>query len=128
MRVCYDDNQFYLSETKTFRSIVELVSWYETHSLSESFKGLDISLLIPFKNVVSTPITNGTVEHLGHAVALHNFQPTTESMLGLVKGDVVTVLSKAGQEKGWWKGQIQERVGYFPWQYVQELPATSTEC
>ncbi|XP_065290512.1 guanine nucleotide exchange factor VAV2 isoform X2 [Dermacentor albipictus] len=128
MRVCYDDNQFYLSETKMFRSIVELVSWYETHSLSESFKGLEISLLIPFKNVVSAPITNGTVEHLGHAVALHNFQPTTESMLGLVKGDVVTVLSKAGQEKGWWKGQIQERVGYFPWQYVQELPATSTEC
>ncbi|XP_075548673.1 vav guanine nucleotide exchange factor isoform X2 [Dermacentor variabilis] len=128
MRVCYDDNQFYLSETKMFRSIVELVSWYQTHSLSESFKGLEISLLIPFKNVVSAPITNGTVEHLGHAVALHNFQPTTESMLGLVKGDVVTVLSKAGQEKGWWKGQIQERVGYFPWQYVQELPATSTEC
>ncbi|XP_077504211.1 proto-oncogene vav-like isoform X2 [Amblyomma americanum] len=128
MRVCYDDNQFYLSETKLFRSIVELVSWYETHSLSESFKGLDISLLIPYKNVVSAPITNGTVEHLGHAVALHNFLPTTESMLGLVKGDVVRVLSKAGQEKGWWKGQIQERVGYFPWQYVQEIPATSTEC
>ncbi|KAL3242747.1 hypothetical protein MRX96_002513 [Rhipicephalus microplus] len=99
MRVYYEDNQFHLSKTKMFRSIVELVSWYETHSLSESFRGLDISLLIPFKNVVSTPITNGTVEHLGHAVALHNFQPTTESMLGLVKGDVVTVLSKAGSGK-----------------------------
>lgn len=128
MRVCYDSNEFCLSETKTFRSIVELVSWYETHSLSESFKGLDISLLIPFKNAVGASVTNGTVEHLGQAVALHNFLPTTESMLGLVKGDVVTVLSKAGQEKGWWKGQIQERVGYFPWQYVQEIPAASTEC
>ncbi|EEC19102.1 Rho guanine nucleotide exchange factor, putative, partial [Ixodes scapularis] len=94
----------------------ELVSWYETHSLSESFKGLEISLLIPFKNP------------LGRAVALHNFQPTADSMLGLIKGDVVTVLSKAGQEKGWWKGQIQERVGYFPWQYVQELPSAGAEC
>ncbi|KAH9361413.1 hypothetical protein HPB48_003913 [Haemaphysalis longicornis] len=35
-------------------------------------------------------------------------------MLGLVKGDVVTVLSKAGQEKGWWKGQIQERPSPLP--------------
>ncbi|KAG0429492.1 hypothetical protein HPB47_023584 [Ixodes persulcatus] len=116
MRVCYDDGQFYLSESKMFRSIVELVSWYETHSLSESFKGLEISLLIPFKNIVPSPITNGTsmlclspTEPLGRAVALHNFQPTADSMLGLIKGDVVTVLSKAGQEKGWWKGQIQER-------------------
>ncbi|KAM7305234.1 guanine nucleotide exchange factor VAV3 isoform X2 [Ixodes scapularis] len=135
MRVCYDDGQFYLSESKMFRSIVELVSWYETHSLSESFKGLEISLLIPFKNVVPSPITNGTsmlclspTEPLGRAVALHNFQPTADSMLGLIKGDVVTVLSKAGQEKGWWKGQIQERVGYFPWQYVQELPSAGAEC
>lgn len=129
MRVCYDDNQFYLSESKMFRSIVELVTWYETHSLSESFKGLEISLLIPFKNVVVTsPVTNGTLEPMGRALALHNFEPTADSMLGLVKGDVVTVLSKAGQEKGWWKGQIQERVGYFPWQYVQELPAASEDC
>lgn len=112
-----------------FRSIVELVTWYETHSLSESFKGLEISLLIPFKNVVVTsPVTNGTLEPMGRALALHNFEPTADSMLGLVKGDVVTVLSKAGQEKGWWKGQIQERVGYFPWQYVQELPAASEDC
>lgn len=130
MRICYDNNQFYLSESKMFQSIVELVSWYETHSLSESFQGLDISLLVPYKNVVQ-PMTNGTsppAEPTGKAIALHNFRPTADSMLELVKGDIVTILSKAGEEKGWWKGQIDSRIGYFPWQYVQEIPCSGSEC
>ncbi|XP_064457585.1 protein vav-like isoform X2 [Ornithodoros turicata] len=136
MRVCYDNGQFYLSETKMFQSIVELVNWYETHSLAESFQGLQISLLIPFKNAVH-PISNGSSKDsftttvdapVGEAIALHNFQRTADSMLELVKGDVVTILSKAGEEKGWWKGQIDQRVGYFPFRYVQEILPGASVC
>lgn len=73
--------------------------------------------------------TAPTAEAAGtKAIALHNFQRTTENMLELVKGDIVTVLSKAGEEKGWWKGQIDHRVGYFPFRYVQEISTSTSLC
>lgn len=43
------DNQLYLSQNRYFKSVIELVSWYEKNSLVESFHMLDARLLIPFK-------------------------------------------------------------------------------
>ena len=56
MRVCQtSDSLFFLSKTKCFRTIVELVKWYEEHSLAESFQGLNVSLALPFKRVSCSP-------------------------------------------------------------------------
>ena len=56
MRVCQTpDSLFCLSKTKCFRTIVELVKWYEEHSLAESFQGLNVSLALPYKRVSCTP-------------------------------------------------------------------------
>ncbi|XP_055933228.1 protein vav-like isoform X2 [Argiope bruennichi] len=120
MRVCTTDNgqHFYLSETKYFKSIVELVNWYRENSLSESFNGLHVTLMIPYKKALAG-LTNESI--LGYAEALYDFQGTSPNMLTLRKGDRITILSKAGNQKGWWKGQIGENVGYFPYSYVKEI-------
>ncbi|XP_076028643.1 uncharacterized protein LOC143017732 isoform X3 [Oratosquilla oratoria] len=41
--------------------------------------------------------------------------------LDLVEGDVVTVLCKDLDDKGWWRGEIRGRVGVFPDNFVQLL-------
>ena len=56
------------------------------------------------------------------ATALHNFEPTSQSMVGLRKGQEVLVLSKNGDERGWWKGKVKGKIGYFPLAYVRETP------
>lgn len=43
------DNQLYLSQNRYFKSVIELVSWYEKNSLVESFHMLDARLSTPFK-------------------------------------------------------------------------------
>ncbi|GFU06550.1 protein vav [Nephila pilipes] len=120
MRVCTTDNgqHFYLSETKYFKSIVELVNWYKENSLSESFNGLHVTLMIPYKKALAG-LNNESI--LGYAEALYDFQGNSPNMLTLHKGDRITILSKAGNQKGWWKGQIGENVGYFPYLYVKEI-------
>ncbi|GFQ97213.1 protein vav [Trichonephila clavata] len=120
MRVCTSDNgqHFYLSETKYFKSIVELVNWYKENSLSESFNGLHVTLMIPYKKALAG-LNNESI--LGYAEALYDFQGNSPNMLTLHKGDRIIILSKAGNQKGWWKGQIGENVGYFPYLYVKEI-------
>lgn len=106
---------FYLSERRYFRTIVDLVRWYEMNSLSESFNMVKTELQLPYKKVYCHQI-------LGHAIALYSFTGTSSaasSFLSLRKGDCVTVLSRAAEEKGWWKGEIGDRIGYFPFKYVQ---------
>lgn len=44
------------------------------------------------------------------AVAEFDFNPTEPNQLPLKKGCHVLVLSKEGDHKGWWKGQINDRV------------------
>ncbi|KAG8191668.1 hypothetical protein JTE90_016456 [Oedothorax gibbosus] len=120
MRVCTADSgqHFYLSETKYFKSIVELINWYKENSLAESFNGLHVTLMIPYKKALAGA-SNETI--LGYAEALYEFEATAANMLSLKVGDRIAVLSKAGNQKGWWKGQVGENVGYFPFSYVREV-------
>nr|XP_046912795.1 protein vav-1-like [Dermatophagoides farinae] len=106
---------FYLSERRYFRTIVDLVRWYELNSLAESFNMVNTQLLLPYKKAYCHEI-------LGDAVALYAFTGTSSaasSFLSLRKGDRITVLSRAAEDKGWWKGQIGDRLGYFPFKYVK---------
>lgn len=115
IRVCFAGDAYYLSTTKYFKSITDLIKWYEEHSLAESFNGLNVTLHTPYKTAVAAN------EPIGYAVAMYSFTGNASNLLTLRKGDRVAVLSKAGEEKGWWKGQIGFRVGYFPLAYVTEL-------
>ncbi|XP_047525773.1 protein vav isoform X2 [Pieris napi] len=116
MRVCRKPidqvPHYYLSESRFFRSVVELVTYYERVSLAENFVGLDSSLKWPFRRVVATVI--------------HDFRPLESSQLSLRPGAKVLVLSKEGDSRGWWKGRILDkgdnRSGYFPKDCVLEEP------
>ncbi|XP_075679329.1 protein vav-like isoform X2 [Dermatophagoides pteronyssinus] len=106
---------FYLSERRYFRTIVDLIRWYELNSLAESFNMVNTKLLLPYKKAYCNEI-------LGDAIALYAFTGTSSaasSFLSLRKGDHITVLSRAAEDKGWWKGQIDDRLGYFPFKYVE---------
>ncbi|XP_069695874.1 protein vav isoform X2 [Periplaneta americana] len=98
---------YYLSESRYFKSIVELITCYEHASLSENFVGLDVKLKWPFRRII--------------AIAEFDFSPAEVNQLPLKKGCHVTILSKEGDFKGWWKGKIQDRVGFFPKEYVREI-------
>ncbi|XP_028158847.1 protein vav isoform X2 [Ostrinia furnacalis] len=116
MRVCHKPidqvPHYFLSESRFFRSIVELVSYYEKTSLSENFVGLNSNLRWPFRRVVATVI--------------HDFRPLDSSQLALRPGAKVLVLSKEGDSRGWWKGRTLDkgdnRSGYFPKECVREEP------
>lgn len=116
MRVCRKPidavPHYFLSESRFFRSVVELVSYYERISLSENFVGLNVTLKWPFRRVVATVV--------------HDFRPMDETQLGLRPGAKVLVLSKEGDSRGWWKGRSLDRGdnrwGYFPKDCVREDP------
>ncbi|KAI8429501.1 hypothetical protein MSG28_000136 [Choristoneura fumiferana] len=116
MRVCRKPidqvPHYFLSESRFFRSVVELVSYYEKTSLSENFVGLNSNLRWPFRRIVAT--------------VLHDFRPMEGSQLALRPGAKVLVLSKEGDSRGWWKGRALDkgdnRSGYFPKDCVREEP------
>ena len=52
-----------------------------------------------------------------------------EDELTLGEGQIVTVISKEVEDKGWWKGELDGKVGVFPDNFVKIIttPAGSTE-
>lgn len=101
---------YYLSESRFFRSVVELISCYEHTSLAENFIGLHVKLRWPFRRIV--------------VVAEMDYNPTEPNQLPLKKGAQVVVLSKEADHMGWWKGKANDRVGFFPKVYVREISDT----
>ncbi|XP_065082479.1 protein vav isoform X3 [Ochlerotatus camptorhynchus] len=97
---------YYLSTRRHFKTIVELVSFYERNDLGENFAGLNQSLQWPFKEIIAT--------------ALYDFSPNEPNQLPLRQGCQVIVIGKEGDSKGWWRGKTMEKVGFFPKEYVRE--------
>ncbi|KAH8276566.1 hypothetical protein KR044_001632 [Drosophila immigrans] len=103
-----------LSSRRHFKTIVELVSYYERNDLGENFAGLNQLLQWPFREVIAT--------------ALYDYEPKAGSNQLQLRTDCqVLVIGKDGDSKGWWRGKIGDTVGYFPKEYVQEHPVTSDE-
>ena len=54
IRICHSEaNHYFLSQTRHFASVSELIRWYESHSLADSFQGLNVFLSHPNTTVVS---------------------------------------------------------------------------
>ncbi|XP_066293500.1 guanine nucleotide exchange factor VAV2-like isoform X3 [Branchiostoma lanceolatum] len=128
----------FIAEAKMFPNIVELVEYYQKNSLGSSFPGLDITLATPYKeyknpqNRNSMPPANSAPTRtnrrsrqyhpIGTAVAKYQFAARDMRELSLQEGERVTILSKAGGDQGWWKGQRADgKMGYFPSTYVEEV-------
>lgn len=69
--------------------------------------------------------TNNTSPNLNiQAVAKYKYVSTREDELGLEKGDSLVILEK--EQDGWWRGRCGSRIGWFPFNYVEELPQQTT--
>uniref|UniRef100_A0A1B0FIB5 Protein vav n=1 Tax=Glossina morsitans morsitans TaxID=37546 RepID=A0A1B0FIB5_GLOMM len=110
----HGDNVTYcLSTRRGFKSIVDLVSYYERNDLGENFAGLNQSLQWPFREIYGT--------------AIFDFEPQGTNQLQLKAGCQVLIIGKDGDDRGWWRGKVGDVVGYFPKEYVQMQPPTSDE-
>ncbi|XP_044899670.1 guanine nucleotide exchange factor VAV2 isoform X3 [Felis catus] len=155
IKVVEKDSWIHITEAKKFESLLELVEYYQCHSLKESFKQLDTTLKYPYKSREraasrassrspascasynfsflspqglsfasqgsSAPFWSVfTPRVIGTAVARYNFAARDMRELSLREGDLVKIYSRIGGDQGWWKGEANGRIGWFPSTYVEE--------
>ncbi|XP_063172162.1 guanine nucleotide exchange factor VAV2 isoform X1 [Candoia aspera] len=126
IKVVEKENWIHITEAKKFESLLELVEYYQAHSLKESFKQLDTTLKYPYKSrerSISRTLARSPVftpRAIGTAVARYNFAARDMRELSLQEGDVVKIYSRIGGDQGWWKGEANGRIGWFPSTYVEE--------
>ncbi|XP_040180004.1 guanine nucleotide exchange factor VAV2 isoform X10 [Rana temporaria] len=122
IKVVEKDSWIHITEAKKFESLLELVEYYQTHSLKESFKQLDTTLKYPYKlrtrSLPKSPVF--TPRPIGTAVARYNFAARDMRELSLREGDIVKIYSRMGGDQGWWKGETNGKIGWFPSTYVEE--------
>ncbi|XP_074187651.1 guanine nucleotide exchange factor VAV2 [Rhinolophus sinicus] len=155
IKVVEKDSWIHITEAKKFENLLELVEYYQCHSLKESFKQLDTTLKYPYKSREraasrassrspascasynfsflspqglsfasqgsSAPFWSVfTPRVIGTAVARYNFAARDMRELSLREGDVVKIYSRIGGDQGWWRGETNGRIGWFPSTYVEE--------
>uniref|UniRef100_A0A8C9XR73 Vav guanine nucleotide exchange factor 2 n=1 Tax=Sander lucioperca TaxID=283035 RepID=A0A8C9XR73_SANLU len=113
IKVIEKDSWIHITEAKKFESLLELVEYYQAHSLKESFKLLDTTLRYPYKSrerSLTRASTLFTPRVVSTAVARYNFAARDMRELSLREGDIVKIYSKIGGDQGWWKGEANGRV------------------
>ncbi|XP_018087339.1 vav guanine nucleotide exchange factor 2 S homeolog isoform X5 [Xenopus laevis] len=126
IKVVEKNNWIHITEAKKFESLLELVEYYQMHSLKESFKQLDTTLKYPYKSRTGRSCSSSprgpvfTPRPIGTAIARYNFAARDMRELSLREGDVVKIYSRIGGDQGWWKGETNGRIGWFPSTYVEE--------
>uniref|UniRef100_A0AAY4AGK5 Vav 2 guanine nucleotide exchange factor n=1 Tax=Denticeps clupeoides TaxID=299321 RepID=A0AAY4AGK5_9TELE len=72
IKVIEKDNWIHITEAKKFESLLELVEYYQSHSLKESFKLLDTTLRYPYKSRERS-ITRSSSRSPAASCASYNF-------------------------------------------------------
>uniref|UniRef100_A0A8K9V0B7 Vav guanine nucleotide exchange factor 1 n=1 Tax=Oncorhynchus mykiss TaxID=8022 RepID=A0A8K9V0B7_ONCMY len=115
IKITSTEGLYRINEKKAFKGLIEMVQFYQQHSLKEYFKDVDTTLQTPFNQ----PDQSGSMRSFGTARARYDFSARDRTELSLREGDTVKVLSKKAHN-GWWKGEVYGRVGLFPANYVEE--------
>uniref|UniRef100_A0A8C7XSD1 Vav 2 guanine nucleotide exchange factor n=1 Tax=Oryzias sinensis TaxID=183150 RepID=A0A8C7XSD1_9TELE len=123
IKVIEKDSWIHITEAKKFESLLELVEYYQSHSLKESFKLLDTTLRYPYKSRERLNFSSSqssapfwsvfTPRVVSTAVARYNFAARDMRELSLREGDIVKIYSKIGGDQGWWKGEANGRVSVY---------------
>lgn len=104
------DGKVFLDEDYIFGSEVELVQYYRQNNLIEIFQALDTCLKIPYSQCKVFK-------------AIHDYDAPTQNnegkFLTFKTGDTVVLLDTVGEDRGWWKGQVGIKTGFFPLSYVK---------
>ncbi|XP_049336834.1 guanine nucleotide exchange factor VAV3 isoform X1 [Astyanax mexicanus] len=145
IKILIRDGYFQIAENRRFRSILELIEYYKHHSLKEGFRTLDTTLQFAYRepeNRGTTPLLCGlsfvtpvgcsfippssapfwsvfAPKVIGVAIARYDFCSRDTRELSLQEGDMVKIYTKSGAN-GWWRGEVNGRVGWFPSTYVEE--------
>ncbi|EEC12683.1 hypothetical protein IscW_ISCW020520 [Ixodes scapularis] len=61
------------------------------------------------------------------ARVLYGYEAQNEDELTIREGDVIVVLTKEVEDKGWWKGELNGRVGVFPDNFVKLIKEEGNE-
>lgn len=56
------------------------------------------------------------------------YAPQNEDELELKVDDIITIISMELPDKGWWKGELNGKVGVFPDNFVKLLTPSEGEC
>ncbi|KAM9845106.1 guanine nucleotide exchange factor VAV3-like isoform 2-T2 [Aulostomus maculatus] len=126
IKILTKDGCFYIAESRLFKTVLDLVEYYKEHSLKEGFSSLDTTLRVPYRELsngnMPWAITKaGSVfapRVVGIAVARYDFSSRDTWELSLLQGDIIKIYTK--MSSGWWKGEVDGRVGWFPSTYVEE--------
>ncbi|XP_009574483.1 PREDICTED: guanine nucleotide exchange factor VAV3-like, partial [Fulmarus glacialis] len=127
IKILTRDGFFHIAENRKFKNLMELVEYYKHHSLKEGFRSLDTTLQFPYKESENSVgqrsnRTGGNLlspKVIGIAIARYDFCARDMRELSLLKGDVVKIYTKMSAN-GWWRGEVNGRVGWFPSTYVEE--------
>lgn len=60
------------------------------------------------------------------ARVLFEYKKAADDELTLNVNDIITILDKNLEDEGWWKGEVNGRIGVFPDNYVEEIPNSAT--
>ena len=52
---------------------------------------------------------------------MYDFEGSMPCDLSFKKGTVIEILTRTGSQNDWWEGQIHDRVGIFPANFVTVL-------
>lgn len=122
IKVTTTDYLFRLTEKRAFKSLLDLVEFYQHNSLKECFKGMDTILQNPFKDPekkMVPKLSGASMKCYGTAKVRYDFSARDRTELSLKEGDVVKIINKKASP-GWWKGEVYGKVGLFPANYVEE--------
>jgi SH3 domain-containing kinase-binding protein 1 len=53
---------------------------------------------------------------------LFPYEAAHEDELTLQPDDIITLITKDGQDVGWWKGELKGKIGVFPDNFVEVIP------
>uniref|UniRef100_A0A665WZ32 Guanine nucleotide exchange factor VAV3-like n=1 Tax=Echeneis naucrates TaxID=173247 RepID=A0A665WZ32_ECHNA len=145
IKILTKDGCFYIAESRLFKTVLDLVEYYKQHSLKEGFSSLDTTLQVPYREIsngnmpraITETASGETTQTLsfvlpssspfwsvfsprvvGIAVARYDFSSRDTRELSLLQGDIIKIYTKISS--GWWKGEVDGRVGWFPSTYVEE--------
>ncbi|CAH8487139.1 unnamed protein product [Schistosoma rodhaini] len=91
-----------LCELEQFPNIPCVIDNYSKVSLNRCFDEVDITLLYPYQKCPSSP--------LFYVRANFDFHDTSNTrFLNLKGGDRIAVVSRAAEDRGWWKGWLNGR-------------------
>lgn len=68
----------------------------------------------------------GAAKKKDKAKVLYAYQAENDDELNLDEGAIVTVLDQNLEDPGWWKGELNGKVGVFPDNFVELIPSDDT--